>query len=188
MLRIDVPANAQPLSFATGMLAPHLAPAAQAYTAAVYARSKLPLRIFEAARLRIAQINGCELCQAWRSHLDVPEMLARYGVSDAESNALQTTDLPDEELYAAVSDWRDTCVLDAREKMAVEYADRFARAPGSMDDLFWEDAHTHFTDAEIVDLTLCLGAFIASGRFAAVLGLGDSCQLPRFAASASSAD
>ncbi len=37
---------------------------------AVYAKSTLGLREFEAARLRIAQINGCIVCMDWRTDRD----------------------------------------------------------------------------------------------------------------------
>ena len=36
----------------------------------VYDHSTLGLREFEAARLRIAQINGCLFCQDWRTERD----------------------------------------------------------------------------------------------------------------------
>ena len=43
-----------------------------AFSDAVYNKSSLPLREFEAARVRMAQINDCNVCLNWRTARDVP--------------------------------------------------------------------------------------------------------------------
>ena len=58
-------------------------PAAQ-FSAAVYENSVLPLREFEAARIRIAQINECQLCLGWRSARDAPARAAEADTIDEE--------------------------------------------------------------------------------------------------------
>ena len=64
------------------------------------------LREFEAARLRIAQINGCLFCQDWRT----------------ERDGEKVEDTFDE----AVTEWRTTDALDDRARLAAEYAERYA--------------------------------------------------------------
>ncbi len=55
----------------------------------------LSWRVREAARMRIAHVNGCTICMGWR----VPA-LARHGV--------------DEELYAHVEDWESAATTRRR--------------------------------------------------------------------------
>ena len=76
MPRIDVPADSDPLVHLWTTKATPLTAAAGALSDAVYKRSSLPLREFEAARVRIAQINDCQLCLDWRTARDVPERAA----------------------------------------------------------------------------------------------------------------
>ena len=48
--------------------ATEIAGAGNAFAYAIYEHSKLPLRVFEAARLITAMINGCQICMAWQSN------------------------------------------------------------------------------------------------------------------------
>src|SRR3546814_15485811 len=80
-MRIQVPADHQlqptayvASSYARGILAP-----AFAFSKATYEHSVLSLREFEAARARTAQINGCLLCQNWRSDRDTVAYLESLG-------------------------------------------------------------------------------------------------------------
>src|SRR6476659_456184 len=68
-------------------------------------RKLLPPRVREAARVRIAHHNGCNVCIGWR----IPE-LAERGVT--------------EELYRHV-DEPGHPEYSAAERLAIEYADRF---------------------------------------------------------------
>jgi alkylhydroperoxidase family enzyme len=47
-----------------------IGPAAAAFATSVYSDSTLGLREFEAARLRVAKINGCLNCSDWRTERD----------------------------------------------------------------------------------------------------------------------
>lgn len=51
-----------------------------------------------------------------------------------------------------------------RETAALDFAERFAIAHDSMDDEFMMGMRAHFTDAEIIELGLVTGAFLALGR------------------------
>jgi len=67
---IGVPEGKDPIRYVWGELVPGIGPAASAFAMSVYEHSTLGLREFEAARLRIAQINGCLFCQDWRTERD----------------------------------------------------------------------------------------------------------------------
>jgi len=138
-------------------------PAAQ-FSAAVYEKSQLPLREFEAARIRIAQINDCQLCLGWRSGVDSP------------SRAAEATDI-DEEFYSHIGDSSWTG-FTAREMLAAEFAERFALNHIDMDDAFWTRLRSEFADAEIVDLGLCVGMWVSQGRLNRVLDVDGGCRVP----------
>ncbi len=163
----------------SGRFAPEIARAVAGFSLSVYTHSRLSLREFEAARIRIARINGCKICQNWRSARDVPIYLAKAGI-DAQSAPIGRGEAPDESFYELVDEWQDAKGFSEREKLAIEYADRFARDHLSLDadEAFWGRLRTHFSDAEVVDLTLCIGSWITVGRFAHVLGLDHICSLP----------
>ena len=47
------------------------------------------------------------------------------------------------------------------EQVAIEYAEKFALDHLSIDDAFFARLQEHFTDADILDLTICIGDFMA---------------------------
>ena len=57
---------------AAARLAPEIVGVAMQFSAVTYEHSILPLRVFEAARARTAEINGCQLCQNFRASRDLP--------------------------------------------------------------------------------------------------------------------
>ena len=67
---LDVPDGKEPITWVWGELVPGIGPAAARFSQAVYTHTTLGLREFEAARLRVAQINGCLFCQDWRTERD----------------------------------------------------------------------------------------------------------------------
>ena len=133
--------------------APELTMPAAQLSSAVYEKSSLPLREFEAARVRIAQINDCSLCLGWRSARDVASRAAE-------------ADSIDEEFYAHVGDptWSG---FSEREILAAEYAALFAENHLAMDDAFWARMRGAFTDAEIVDLSICVGMWLSRASWPA---------------------
>jgi AhpD family alkylhydroperoxidase len=156
MARVDLPGEGPDLE-RVWSLSPDLGAAVGQLAAKVGGKGlELPWRVREAARMRIAQINGCNICMAWR----VPS-LARHGV--------------DEELYAYVDDPANGD-YSAQERLAIEYADKFALDHRSLDDAFFERMKQHFTDREIFELTVCIGDWVAFGRMTAVLDLDEACE------------
>ena len=157
---LEVPDGKDPIFYVWGELVPGIGVAASTFAQSVYERSTLELATFEAARLRVAQINGCLFCQDWRTERD-GEVVAD-GFDDA------------------VEAWRDAPddVLDARARLAAEYAERFTLDHHGIDADLWARLHAHFTQQELVELSMCLGSWIAFGRLNHVFGLDAACTLP----------
>lgn len=155
---IEIPEGKDPILYVWGELVPGIGPAASAFAMSIYEHSTLGLREFEAARLRIAQINGCIFCQDWRTERDGQKV--------------------EDTFDAAVQEWRTTPDFDERTRLAAEYAERYALDHHGIDDGFWQRMRTHYTDREIAELSMCLGSWIAFGRLNRVLGLDAACVLP----------
>ncbi len=170
MPNVDVPAGADPLVHVWTELAPKLTAAAGGYSHAVYEHSSLSLREFEAARITMARINDCALCLDWRTARDVPSRGADPGA------------VP-ESFYAEVGSG-DGAGLSERERLAAEFADRYATDHRGMDAAFWERLHAAYTDDELVDLALCVGSWLALGRFNQVFDIDGACRVPAHAAPA----
>ena len=165
MPNIDVPVGKDPLVYVWTELAPPLTSAAGAYSSAVYEKSSLSLREFEAARITMARINQCAICINWRTARDVP------------GRAADPTEIP-ESFYVAVGDRRRWDGLTAREQLAAEFAERYSTDHLGMDGPFWDRLHAAYDDEELVDLALCVGSWLALGRFNQVFDIDGACRVP----------
>jgi len=156
---------------------PRMAAAAAALSQAVYQETSLSFREAEAARMRIAQINGCILCNAFRLADGLPGLLDRMGSGEAANVGEGRGPPPGPAFYEAVETWRASELFSERERLAIEYAERIAEAPRDLphDDAFWARMHARFDEGEIVDLTYSITTWIATGRFVHVLGLDGAC-------------
>lgn len=157
--------------------APELAAAMFSFGKAPYSYSRLSLREFEAARIRTAEINGCMICRGFRADRDLEAFLGSS--DDAEGPALLSRGpAPDEALYANILEWRSATNYSERERIAIELAERLGLEPGQLayDEAFWTRAKAQFSDAEIADLTISIGAWIAGGRVLHALGLDLVCS------------
>ena len=134
------------------LLRPKVAVGMGALSEAVYQNSQLSVREREAARWTIALINDCAVCRDTR---------ARDGEAAGAA----------EPFYAEVTDWRNASTLSDRERLAAEFAERFAIDHLAMDDGFWRRLHDAFSDEELADLTICCGCFLGMGRALAVVGV-----------------
>jgi alkylhydroperoxidase family enzyme len=152
MARISFPERGLGEHVDWALLRPEMAVGMGALSKAVYENSRLALREREAARWTIALINDCVVCRDTRARDGV-----RAGV--------------DEGFYAEVASWRTTDALNQREKLAAEYAERFALDHLAMDDEFWGRLHDAYADDELADLTMCCGMFLGLGRVLAVIGV-----------------
>ena len=131
---------------------PEIASGMSSFSDAVYNHSQLEVREREAARYTIALINDCAVCRATRAK----------GGTEAGIR---------EEFYDEVVSWRDSPALTARERLAAEFAQRFALDHLAMDDDFWARLRGAYRDDEIADLTMCCGAWLGMGRTMAVIGV-----------------
>lgn len=179
MIRIDVPPSeaADPHGFAARVHGRELMAAGGQFAKAVYQHSVLSLREFEGARTRIAQLNGCIICQQFRAARDAAAMFAANGVRP-EHLVTDNGPAPDEAFYAAVEQWRTASLFSERERLAIEFAERFAEEPKviAADEDFWARAHAAFSDTEIVDLAHSVAAWMGLGRVAHVLGFDTVCS------------
>jgi alkylhydroperoxidase family enzyme len=151
--RIDVPDGRDPLVHLWAGTGNQLTGPAAAFSDAVYRKSTLPLREFEAARITIARVNDCSICLRLR-----PE------------------GGPDQAFYDAVLG--DGAGLAGREALAAEFALRFATDHLGLDDAFWKRLHAAFSDDELVQLGLCVGSWLAFGRLNRVFGVDEACRIP----------
>jgi alkylhydroperoxidase family enzyme len=152
MPRIEIPSGDGPEVTRALSLVPHFVDAVGALEKAVWA-SPLPRRVHELVRMRVAEINGCVLCMTWRN------------------------DWADEASLEAVSEHATSDLFSPAEKVALEYAERFATESKDIDDTLFARLGDHFGPAEIADLTLVIGKYLAMGRFMQVLDLDQSCTL-----------
>ena len=152
MPRIELPDGDGPEVLRALSLVPHFADAVNAKETAVWA-SPMSRRTHELVRIRIAQINGCTLCLTWRNGW------------------------ADEDDLADVANYATSTRFDDAERAAIEYADRFCTDSTSIDDSLMARLAEHFTSAEIVDLTLVIGKYLAMGRFMQVLDLDQACTI-----------
>jgi alkylhydroperoxidase family enzyme len=155
---IDIPEGKDPIGYVWGEMVPGIGIAASKFSMAVYAHTTLGLREFEAARLRIAQINGCLFCLDWRTDRDGEKV--------------------EEEFAGVVTEWRTTDRFDDRTRLAAEYAERYALDHHGLDEEFWDRMTAHYSQPEIVELSMCIGSWLAFGRLNHVLGLDAMCMLP----------
>jgi alkylhydroperoxidase family enzyme len=152
MARISFPEHGLGEHVDWALMRPEMAVGMGALSKAVYENTQLDLREREAARWTIALINDCVVCQDTRAREG-----AAHGVDDG--------------FYGEVASWGTSTVLTDRERLAAEFAQRFALEHQQMDDDFWDRLRAAYTDDEVADLTMCCGMFLGLGRILAVLGV-----------------
>lgn len=155
-------------------LAPEIVGAGMAFSAVTYEKSNLPLRVFEGARARTAELNGCQFCQSFRSERDLPRLYGENAKTVASNGPA-----PDAQFYESIPQWRTSPVFSDRERLAIEYAERLGLDPHGIatDEDFWARAKSLFTDTEIVDLSWCIACWMGQGRVTHAVGLDDVCAL-----------
>lgn len=136
---------------------PLMADAIGMLNAAVLA-SELPDRLHEIVRYRIALINGCVRCQAYRSP------------------AAQAAGV-DEVLLGDVATWRTSALFSDAEQRALDYAERFCVEPQSVGIDLITALRDDLDDGGLVDLTVCISKYLALGRLISVLDLDQVCVI-----------
>jgi alkylhydroperoxidase family enzyme len=108
--------------------------------------------------MRIAQLNDCVAC------------------ADFRAPSVQDVGI-DPESYAHVADYATHPGYTSRQRLAIEFAEKFATDHAALDDTFFGRLRTEFGDDEILDLTLCVAVFLGLGRTLSVLGIDQSCAI-----------
>jgi len=112
------------------------------------AKGSLDILLKELVRLRASQINGCAFC------LDMHVAEARKA---GES----------ERRLATVSAWRETPFFTDKERAALEWTESLTLVADSrVPDAVWEAVRPHFSDAELIELTLLITSINSWNRFA----------------------
>jgi len=81
-----------------------------------------------------------------------------------------------EELAHCVGDYESEQFTPG-ERVAIRYAELLAANHKAIDDELFARLRGEFTDAEVLDLTLCLAVYLGLGRSLEVLGIDESCAL-----------
>ncbi|CAM2153513.1 Carboxymuconolactone decarboxylase-like domain-containing protein [Pararobbsia alpina] len=111
-------------------------------------KSSIEHALAHLVRLRASQINGCAFC------VDMHTADARKGGET-------------DRRLATVVVWRETPFFTERERAALEWTEALTLVSHDhVPDAVWEAVKPHFTEAELVDLTLLVSAINAWNRFA----------------------
>jgi alkylhydroperoxidase family enzyme len=124
----------------------------------VVARSQMNPRLHEFVRYRIAIINGCARCQAYRS----PESITA-GVT--------------EKMLSEVVQWEYSAEFTKLERSALQFADYFCQRPELVTDELTDYLRNELGDGGLVELTACIAKYLAVGRLITVLDLDQSCAI-----------
>ncbi len=101
-------------------------------------KSGLEPSLLELIKLRASQINGCAYC------------------IDMHSKDARARGETEQRLYA-LNAWRETPFYTERERAALEWTEAVTEvSDGHAPDDVFERTHSHFTDKELVDLTLAI--------------------------------
>ncbi|MDQ1532271.1 MAG: hypothetical protein QOF28_32 [Actinomycetota bacterium] len=133
-------------------LRPEMAGMVERMISTVYRRSILPAEEREVARMRIAQLNDCAACSVFRA-----SSVIAAGVG--------------EDAYEHLHEYRTYPGYTERQRLAIEYAERFAVDHHAIDDELFARLRANFADDEVLDLTLCVAVYLGLGRTLEVLGI-----------------
>ncbi|MGZ4562364.1 MAG: carboxymuconolactone decarboxylase family protein [Mycobacterium sp.] len=139
---------------------PELGGALGRLSRAVYTKNRLPMRTRELARAVIAHDNECVVCLNTR---------------DADGPAEGV----DEELYDHAPEWRTWPGYSEQERLAAEFAHRFATEHTALrdDEDFWQRCAGHLSDELLADLAISCALWVGMGRVLRTLDLGQACKL-----------
>ncbi|MGE0225096.1 MAG: carboxymuconolactone decarboxylase family protein [Acetobacteraceae bacterium] len=99
------------------------------------AANTLPKRYLELAIVAVSKLNACEYCVTHHKPFLVPEGISPAGVD-------------------RVLDYQDHPEFDAIDRLVVEYTIAAWTAPNRLPDALFDRLRAHFSEAQIVELTL----------------------------------
>jgi alkylhydroperoxidase family enzyme len=93
---------------------------------------------------------------------------------------LETTEGGMEKL-AEVTTWRDSTLFSEAERLALEYAERITYTDRKVDDALVADLKSHYSDAQIVELTAAIAMENFRSKFNPALGIEAQgfCMVPK---------
>jgi alkylhydroperoxidase family enzyme len=77
----------------------------------------------------------------------------------------------DDELYRSVGRYDQVEEFSEREKLAIEFGERYAIDHTAIDDEFFARLRQHFSDTEVLELTMVAGYCVGIGRALQVLDI-----------------
>lgn len=104
------------------------------------------------ARLRAAQLVGCEWC------LDFGSYLAQKAGGDPQK-------------LRALASWRESPLFDDRERLVLEYAEAMTRTPVGVTDELFARLQDHFDEGQLVELTMSVALENLYTRFNWAMGI-----------------
>jgi AhpD family alkylhydroperoxidase len=111
-------------------------------------KSGLEAKLLELVRMRASQINGCAYCL------------------DMHSKDARAAGETEQRLYG-LSAWRETPYYSDRERVALEWTESVTLVSrDQVPDELYERARRHFSEAELVNLTLAVVTINAWNRLA----------------------
>ena len=106
----------------------------------------LDFTLLELVKLRASQINGCAHCI---------DMHAKELRADGET----------EQRIYLLNAWRESPIYSERERAALEWTEAITLVTkGHVSDRVYETVRPHFSEAELVNLTLCIIAINGANR------------------------
>jgi alkylhydroperoxidase family enzyme len=81
------------------------------------------------------------------------------------------------EKIAALTDFRGSNLFTPAERVALELAEAATALPHDVSDELFARLREHYDDDEILDLSICLVAFMGLGRVLSVLRIDPSCSV-----------
>ncbi len=85
------------------------------------------------------------------------------------------------EKLAEVTTWRDSTLFSEAERLALEYAERITYTDRKVDDALVADLKSHYSDAQIVELTAAIAMENFRSKFNPALGVEAQgfCMVPK---------
>ena len=99
------------------------------------AKSSLGKPLLNMIYFRVSQLNGCSFCL------------------DMHSKDLRAAGETEQRLYV-LDGWREAPFYSDRERAALAWAESLTRLKGIVPDKIYEEAQRHFSEQELIDLTL----------------------------------
>ncbi|MFA5974512.1 MAG: carboxymuconolactone decarboxylase family protein [Lentimicrobiaceae bacterium] len=110
-------------------------------------KSPIEQKLLDLVYFRVSQINGCAYCL------------------DMHSKDLRAAGETEQRLYM-LDAWREASLYSQRERAALSWAESVTKITGGqVPDEVYHEAINHFSDQELIDLTLAVGIINVYNRF-----------------------